>query len=186
MADAAEQQEQKGAGFRTLVRFLPMLWPKGETELKARVIAAVILVLAGKAVVLAMPFAYKAGIDRMSGPGVAFGIVAALVASAETWEADRAVAGFSDAVPSEPNPTVAGLSEAGCIVATYPNRDKCAEPAPQYSCAPANAANGGDRENPNRIRCPKVGGGSFGHLTHVGEFLRNSHSKPRPVPLPSQ
>jgi ABC-type bacteriocin/lantibiotic exporter with double-glycine peptidase domain len=81
MADAAQQQEQKAAGFQTLIRFLPMLWPKGETELKARVIAAVILVLAGKAVVLAMPFAYKAVIDRMSGPAVAFGIVAALVAA---------------------------------------------------------------------------------------------------------
>ena len=43
-----------------------MLWPKGERELKARVIAAVLLVLAGKAAVLLMPFAYKAVIDRMS------------------------------------------------------------------------------------------------------------------------
>jgi len=84
MADAAEQPEKKSAGFHTLVRFLPMLWPKGETELKARVVAAVILVLAGKAVVLAMPFAYKAVIDRMSGPAVAFGIVAALVAAYAT------------------------------------------------------------------------------------------------------
>jgi ATP-binding cassette, subfamily B, heavy metal transporter len=84
MADAAEQQEQKAAGFQTLIRFLPMLWPKGETELKARVVAAVILVLAGKAVVLAMPFAYKAVIDRMSGPAVAFGVVAALVAAYAT------------------------------------------------------------------------------------------------------
>ena len=84
MADAAQQQEQKTAGFQTLIRFLPMLWPKGETELKARVIAAVVLVLLGKAVVLAMPFAYKAVIDRMSGPAVAFGIVAALVAAYAT------------------------------------------------------------------------------------------------------
>ena len=84
MADAAQQQEQRGAGFQTLIRFLPMLWPKGETELKARVIAAVFLVLAGKAVVLAMPFAYKAVIDRMSGPAVAFGVVAALVAAYAT------------------------------------------------------------------------------------------------------
>ena len=82
--DAAQQQEHRGAGFQTLIRFLPMLWPKGETELKARVIAAVILVLAGKAVVLAMPFAYKAVIDRMSGPAVAFGVVAALVAAYAT------------------------------------------------------------------------------------------------------
>ena len=84
MADAVEQQEQKAAGFQTLIRFLPMLWPKGETELKARVVAAVILVLVGKAVVLAMPFAYKAVIDRMSGPAVAFGVVAALVAAYAT------------------------------------------------------------------------------------------------------
>ncbi len=69
---------------QTLLRFLPMLWPKGEAELKARVVAAVLLVLAGKAVVLAMPFAYKAVIDRMSGPAVAFGIVASLVAAYAT------------------------------------------------------------------------------------------------------
>jgi ATP-binding cassette subfamily B protein len=79
MADAAQQQDKKQAGFHTLLRFLPMLWPKGETELKARVIAAVVLVLAGKAAVLVMPFAYKAIIDRMSGPAVAFGVVAMLV-----------------------------------------------------------------------------------------------------------
>ena len=84
MADAEQQQAQKTAGFHTLIRFLPMLWPKGEAELKARVIAAVFLVLAGKAVVLAMPFAYKAVIDRMSGPAVAFGVVAALVAAYAT------------------------------------------------------------------------------------------------------
>ena len=78
MAQAAERQD-KGAGFRTLVRFLPMLWPKGETELKARVIAAVVLVLAGKAATLVMPFAYKAVIDRMSGAAVAFGVVVMLV-----------------------------------------------------------------------------------------------------------
>ena len=79
MADAAQQQEQRGAGFQTLIRFLPMLWPKGETELKARVIAAVFLVLAGKAVVLAMPFAYKAVIDRMSAGTAVFGIVVEIV-----------------------------------------------------------------------------------------------------------
>ena len=79
MAQAAEQKDKKQAGFQTLVRFLPMLWPKGQTELKARVIAAVVLVLGGKAVTLVMPFAYKAVIDRMSGPAVAFGVVAMLV-----------------------------------------------------------------------------------------------------------
>src|SRR5207237_9710874 len=61
-------------------RFLPMLWPTGEAELKLRVIASVILVLAGKAAVLMMPFAYKAVIDRMSSHAAPFGVVAALVA----------------------------------------------------------------------------------------------------------
>src|SRR5688572_9887196 len=79
MASARPQSERKSGGFGTLVRFLPMLWPKGETELKARVIAAVLLVLAGKGAVLLMPFAYKAIIDRMSGGAVAFGVVAGLV-----------------------------------------------------------------------------------------------------------
>jgi len=80
MADEAAQQKAKG-GFRALWRFLPMLWPRGEAELKARVIAAVVLVLMGKGVVLLMPFAYKAVIDRMSAGGAAFGIVAGLVAA---------------------------------------------------------------------------------------------------------
>ena len=64
--------------------FLPMLWPKGEIELKTRVIVAVILVLAGKAAVLVMPFAYKAVIDRMSGPAVAAGVVTGFVAAYAT------------------------------------------------------------------------------------------------------
>ena len=81
MASAPAQQEQGNGGLRTLVRFLPMLWPKGQTELKARVVVAVVLVLAGKAATLVMPFAYKAIIDRMSGPAVAFGVVAMLVAA---------------------------------------------------------------------------------------------------------
>ena len=54
MAVSAEQENQGRGGVQTLLRFLPMLWPKGETELKARVVAAVLLVLAGKAVVLAL------------------------------------------------------------------------------------------------------------------------------------
>jgi ATP-binding cassette, subfamily B, heavy metal transporter len=82
----AETQKAKGAssGFGALWRFLPMLWPKGQLELKLRVVAAMVLVLAGKAVVLLMPFAYKAVIDRMSGPREGFTIVAGLVAAYAT------------------------------------------------------------------------------------------------------
>ncbi|WP_340316439.1 ABCB family ABC transporter ATP-binding protein/permease [Rhizorhabdus argentea] len=60
-------------GFATLRRFLPYLWPKGEPALRARVLIAMVLVLASKAVVLLMPFAYKAAIDRMA-PGLEPGV----------------------------------------------------------------------------------------------------------------
>ncbi|QNM82055.1 ABC transporter ATP-binding protein/permease [Sphingomonas sabuli] len=80
MAAAVDTAKAEKGSLRTLARFLPMLWPKGETELRVRVIVAVALVLAGKAAVLAMPFAYKAVIDGMSaGTTAAFGLVAALV-----------------------------------------------------------------------------------------------------------
>jgi ATP-binding cassette subfamily B protein len=55
-------------GFASLRRFLPYLWPKGESALKARVVIALVLVLAAKGALLTMPFAYKAAIDRMA-PG---------------------------------------------------------------------------------------------------------------------
>ena len=79
MAEAAGERRGGGGGFTPLLRFLPMLWPKGEAELKARVIAAMLLVLAGKATVLAMPFAYKGVIDRMSAGTAMYGVVAGLV-----------------------------------------------------------------------------------------------------------
>src|SRR3954470_24988250 len=82
MAD--QDQTKTGGGFRALWRFLPMLWPKGETELKLRVIVAVTLVLAGKAAVLMMPFAYKAVIDGMSSHRAVFGVIAGLVAGYAT------------------------------------------------------------------------------------------------------
>ena len=81
---ATSASPSRSGGFRALWRFLPMLWPKGEAELKARVIAAVLLVLTGKAAVLLMPFAYKAVIDGMTGRTVAFGLVAGLVAGYAT------------------------------------------------------------------------------------------------------
>src|SRR3954447_3637904 len=79
MADTAVEQANKpNRGFAALWRFLPMLWPKGHAELKTRVVAAVLLVLAGKGVILIGPYALKLAVDRMSAHA-AFGMVAALV-----------------------------------------------------------------------------------------------------------
>ncbi len=72
--------KRSSSGFAALWRFLPMLWPKGEAELKLRVISAMLLVLAGKAAVLLMPFAYKAVVDGMSAHRQPFAAVAMLVA----------------------------------------------------------------------------------------------------------
>ncbi|MBV9931665.1 MAG: metal ABC transporter permease, partial [Alphaproteobacteria bacterium] len=70
------------AGWKALRRFLPYLWPAHAPALRARVIVAVLLVLAAKAATLVMPFAYKAAIDRMShGVTAAAGLAVALVAA---------------------------------------------------------------------------------------------------------
>ncbi len=79
MDDAAPLDEQTKGSFAVLWRFLPMLWPKGEPELRVRVVIALILVLAGKAIVLLMPFAYKAVVDAMSGERQAWGAAAIMV-----------------------------------------------------------------------------------------------------------
>ena len=52
----------------TLKRFLPYLWPRDNPSLKRRIIAAFIFVLAAKATILSLPFAYKNAVDRMTTP----------------------------------------------------------------------------------------------------------------------
>jgi len=82
------------SGWTTLRRFLPYLWPKDEPALRMRIVVALALVLLGKAIVLVMPFAYKAVIDNM-GPGMQ---AQAGVAIAMVWAyaASRFGGTFSD------------------------------------------------------------------------------------------
>ena len=66
----------------TLKRFLPYLWPKDNPGLRTRIVVAMALVLAAKAVTLSLPFAYKGAVDAMSGSvregvSVALALVAA-------------------------------------------------------------------------------------------------------------
>ena len=71
----------------TIKRFLPYLWPKEDPSLRRRIVVAMLLVLAGKAVTLALPFAYKGAVDQMAGPATgsageqALIVAAALVAA---------------------------------------------------------------------------------------------------------
>jgi ABC-type transport system involved in Fe-S cluster assembly fused permease/ATPase subunit len=50
----------------TLRRFLPYLWPRDNPALRTRIVVAMALVLGGKAITLALPFAYKGAVDAMS------------------------------------------------------------------------------------------------------------------------
>ncbi len=70
------------AGYSTLKRFLPYLWPKDDRALRMRVVGAVLLVLVAKAITLFGPYPYKWAIDAMStNQDAAVGLVMALVAA---------------------------------------------------------------------------------------------------------
>jgi ATP-binding cassette subfamily B protein len=77
---ATKDKKGPDAGWSTLARFLPYLWPKHEPGLRMRVGIALLLVFVAKGATLTMPFAYKAVIDRMSaGMNEAAGLAIALV-----------------------------------------------------------------------------------------------------------
>ena len=79
MADRrAEGAARPKGGFAALWRFLPMLWPKHNVELRARVVVAVVLVLAGMGVTFVSPYALKLAVDRIS-QHQTFAVVAGLV-----------------------------------------------------------------------------------------------------------
>lgn len=56
-------------GWTTLRRFLPYLWPQERADLKWRIVAALVLVLLAKAVILATPLAMKEVVDAMAADG---------------------------------------------------------------------------------------------------------------------
>jgi ATP-binding cassette subfamily B protein len=67
--DAASQKGRSRdiESWATLRRFLPYLWPRDNPGLRTRIVVAMALVLAAKAVTLALPFAYKGAVDSMAG-----------------------------------------------------------------------------------------------------------------------
>jgi ATP-binding cassette, subfamily B, heavy metal transporter len=84
MTNAATETERRAEpGFAGLRRFLPYLWPAGEPGLKARVVAALLVVVVSILVTtLVMPLAYGAAINRMTaGMEPAVAIAIALVAA---------------------------------------------------------------------------------------------------------
>ncbi len=83
-AESSDNPAQRLESWGTLRRFLPYLWPQGRPALKRKIVFAVLLVLASKAITLALPFAYKRAVDAMGVPGtsafqIAFAFVLAFV-----------------------------------------------------------------------------------------------------------
>jgi ABC-type transport system involved in Fe-S cluster assembly fused permease/ATPase subunit len=69
------------SGFKVLLRFLPYLWPKGQTGLKLRVVTSFLMVVASISVTtIILPKAFGGAVDRMTQnqPG-AVGVAMALV-----------------------------------------------------------------------------------------------------------
>ena len=81
------QAEEGQPGWSALRRFLPYLWPAGETALKARVLGSLLLVLISILITtLVMPLAFGAAVDRMTvgmtgGAAIAIALVVAYAAA---------------------------------------------------------------------------------------------------------
>jgi ATP-binding cassette, subfamily B, heavy metal transporter len=70
MADpAATPRALKRTDIATIRTLLPYLWPRDNLELRIRVVAAVVLLVAAKAVNVAVPWFYKGAVDALTPPG---------------------------------------------------------------------------------------------------------------------
>ena len=72
-ADGATVRARSGLhdDLNSLRELLPYLWPAGLIGLKARVLGALMLMVAAKIVNVYVPFLYKAAVDVLSGESVA-------------------------------------------------------------------------------------------------------------------
>ncbi len=66
MIEPHRKDDQEAELIPTLRRFLPYLWPDNGFAIKARIIFAALFVLASKAAILSLPFAYRNIIDAMN------------------------------------------------------------------------------------------------------------------------
>jgi ABC-type transport system involved in Fe-S cluster assembly fused permease/ATPase subunit len=71
-----EPQEKLAAGVRALKGLGPYLWPRDSLELRARVVVAVALLIAGKLVNITVPLLYKQAVDALTGTGATAGLIA--------------------------------------------------------------------------------------------------------------
>ena len=65
--EARETPQGRTSHLKTIGTLLPYLWPKGETELRARVLVAVALLVLAKLANVYVPILYKGMVDALSG-----------------------------------------------------------------------------------------------------------------------
>jgi len=84
LARGRNDKREPGLGWReqmrVIGRVLPLLWPKGETGLKIRVVSSFSLILIGKVINVILPIVYKWVVDALStGPRAAVVVPVALI-----------------------------------------------------------------------------------------------------------
>src|SRR5215213_3037503 len=90
-----EPDERLGEGLRALKGLGPYLWPRDSLELRVRVVAALVLLVAGKLVNITIPLFYKHAVDALSAPGP--GLIAVPVAVILAYGAARVLSqGFNE------------------------------------------------------------------------------------------
>ena len=68
IAGLPEPDERLREGLRALKGLGPYLWPRDSLELRARVVLALALLVAGKLVNITIPFFYKHAVDALAAP----------------------------------------------------------------------------------------------------------------------
>src|SRR3954453_19531389 len=95
-----EPDERLGGGLRALRGLTPYLWPRDSLELRARVVLALVLLVAGKLVNITIPLFYKHAVDALSvntGAAPNPGLVAVPVALILSYGAARVLSqGFNE------------------------------------------------------------------------------------------
>src|SRR5215212_754580 len=90
-----EPDERLGEGLRALKGLAPYLWPRDSLELRVRVVAALVLLVAGKLVNITIPLFYKHAVDALTAPNP--GLVAVPVALVLSYGAARVLSqGFNE------------------------------------------------------------------------------------------
>ncbi len=87
-ANAAPQ----GSEWRAFGRLLPFLWPAGQAVLRARVVVALLLMVAAKAATISVPLLYKEAVDSLQSAGHSAGWAAVPVMVLAAYGAARVLA----------------------------------------------------------------------------------------------